>query len=281
MALVDAAFGWVYRSVDPKYISQSASGDITALHRAGWSLYVSTFYNLEGVALRFMRQTEDRFACQQNWLNSLNLPLAQRPKLAWVSTAYPSGWEFFNASYKVDFMRASGARVVDPAWRKVYTDIRDVWAVLADVDVVIDESYMANTFEKFLSNFQLFPNSTYKFVQNRAVYQIDKRQNPTGSLDWFESALAQPDVVLQDLMSILYPAQFPAGIPRRYLRAVYSGFNDTIVVPSLDSCPDPNAPLTPYIIGCTINPFPIASSASVISFHVLALFMMAIVAIMF
>ncbi|ORZ39993.1 hypothetical protein BCR44DRAFT_1219893 [Catenaria anguillulae PL171] len=63
-------------------------------------------------------------------------------------------------------------------------------------------------------------DDTFKFVKNNQVYALDKRTNPSAFLDWFESALVFPNVILQDIVAITNPAV--KNVQRTYLRKVDS-----------------------------------------------------------
>ena len=55
-------------------------------------------------------------------------------------------------------------------------------------------------------------DSRYKMfdaVKNKKVFSFNARQTASGANDFWESALAQPDVLLADVVSILYPGALP------------------------------------------------------------------------
>ncbi|MCB0089942.1 MAG: iron ABC transporter substrate-binding protein, partial [Caldilineaceae bacterium] len=45
--------------------------------------------------------------------------------------------------------------------------------------------------------------------QNDALWNNNKKQNANGGNDYYESAVAQPEVVLADLISIFHPELLP------------------------------------------------------------------------
>jgi hypothetical protein len=79
---------------------------------------------------------------------------------------------------------------------------------LADVDVVIDETYSwdptAATFESFLSTFGLTSSSTLKFVENLMVLRFDRTVSKANGLDWYESRIARPEWAVEGLAHSLH-----------------------------------------------------------------------------
>lgn len=47
--------------------------------------------------------------------------------------------------------------------------------------------------------------------------------NSTGGLDWFESAIGRPDVVLKDMLTFITPAAAPAGHVTHFFRNIAAG----------------------------------------------------------
>ncbi|MCT4615260.1 MAG: ABC transporter substrate-binding protein [Marinifilaceae bacterium] len=46
-------------------------------------------------------------------------------------------------------------------------------------------------------------------VKNNRVYCFTKRMDNTGANDWFETSIIQPNIVLKDIVKILYPSELP------------------------------------------------------------------------
>ena len=62
-----------------------------------------------------------------------------------------------------------------------FYDVNELHAVLADVDVLIDETFEVVTYTDFLTMYRLTPTSPFKFIQNQRVYRDDGLQNPAGA----------------------------------------------------------------------------------------------------
>lgn len=56
--------------------------------------------------------------------------------------------------------------------------------------------------------------------QSKQVYQFDKEKSPLGALDFYEEAVIRPDLVLEDLLKVLYPELFQKNDTKWY-RNIY------------------------------------------------------------
>jgi len=102
--------------------------------------------------------------------------------------------------------KASGTTLVFEASDKVAAAGK-LAAALANVDVVIDETYAFDakgyTMDSFYDTYNLDSTSTLKFIKNKMVIRIDRTLGPSGN-DWFESRLASPEGAVVGLAHVLY-----------------------------------------------------------------------------
>jgi hypothetical protein len=63
----------------------------------------------------------------------------------------------------------------------LYYDVASFHAALANVDVLIDETYLVVTYSDFLAAYQLTTASPLKFIRTGKVYRNDGLQNPSGA----------------------------------------------------------------------------------------------------
>jgi iron complex transport system substrate-binding protein len=59
-----------------------------------------------------------------------------------------------------------------------------------------------------------------KAFQTGKVYHFGKRVNPNGGLDYYESGVVHPDILLKDLIRIFHPELLPSGYQPVYLQQV-------------------------------------------------------------
>ena len=104
-------------------------------------------------------------------------------------------------------------------------------AALANVDILIDETYNAGAYT-FSKDYGLQANSTLKVVQDGAVWRFDRLINPNYRLDWFTGALIEADVVLEDLITVIPLWPYTHALRVRALCAT-SGWAHSLLPPPL------------------------------------------------
>jgi len=152
----------------------------------------------------------------------------ENPTVAWVSfTTYPDdAFELSQAAFKLAMVthvagqNVNATKVMAAVPGMIKTDAKyrvpltayggdkakageALMKALADVDVVIDETWAAvpadYTFESFLATFGILPENDAVFVQNKMVLRYDGTISENNGLDWFESRIARPDWAAQGL----------------------------------------------------------------------------------
>merc|ERR1712130_575825 len=130
---------------------------------------------------------------------------------------------------------------------------------LQGVDIVVDETFALNpttyNLTTFLANMNLTSGANYTFLRNNTVYREDGLASPAPSygLDWFEGALARPDLVLQDFVHAVDPTSSPTYKPT-WIRNIAK--NETVTITSaqncnqISSCSAPSTPICPYVTTC-------------------------------
>ena len=106
--------------------------------------------------------------------------------------------------------------------------------LLAQADVIVDETYVANhgpyTLDDFTTSFSSasLPDLSMKAMLNSAVYRIDgsvsdarETGGEVGS-NWFEAMPVQPQELLSDLMHATWGAAFTGPCSMKYLRSLYA-----------------------------------------------------------
>lgn len=89
-------------------------------------------------------------------------------------------------------------------------DIADFHAALASVDIIIDDSYNfspATDLTQFNATYSL-PASVHARVGDM-IFRTDGLRTSTAGSDWYESAIPEPDEILQELMTIVLPKYSP------------------------------------------------------------------------
>jgi hypothetical protein len=215
----------------PKTIAVHSYLDPQVLNRAEWIKFVAAFFNKEDVAEQHMKEEEEKW-------EALTAEAALKPATPLVAFIVSSSWsgsyEISLAAYKTDLVDAAGGRSfttadfssnahavitgADPnpkiAFNMTNPDAAAAFrAALADVDVLIDETY---AYDPTAYNVASFATS---FGFDGAGARIFREDGLLGGvsgkgMDWFEGANAHPSVVLADFVAALHATD----AERTYLR---------------------------------------------------------------
>uniref|UniRef100_A0A804LCJ0 Fe/B12 periplasmic-binding domain-containing protein n=1 Tax=Zea mays TaxID=4577 RepID=A0A804LCJ0_MAIZE len=171
----------------------------TPLQMAEWIKYLGTFTNSENRANAVYDAVKTNYLCLSKV--AANLGTRFKPVVAWIEfTQYvtDAGAEIVDATITDKRFNSS-----DPE------DMDNFHAILCTVDVVIDQTYALEPAEyklsTFLENINVSHDSCYSFVSNRSIWRFDKRIGASGTLDWSDGAISQPQLVLGDLIEIFFP----------------------------------------------------------------------------
>lgn len=284
---------------DPNVIHVSASQDMGPLHTAEHIKFLAAFFNKEAEANSIFAETAE------DYNNLVRESVPSSPKVAWISkVTWPElGFTVSLATYKTMYVSDAGGRNVDEAeatavagsnlrvtdavvgqpaaGRTLEIRVSDFaggeaaaaaafTAMLADVDVIIDETYAPvpgdYNMDSFLSEFGIDAQSTLPAIAGQKVFREDGTLSENGDLDWFESRLAHPQWVLQDLTRGLHGD----GESFRYLRNMAAGETSHIVevahcTTQLPACGEVSTPADIPLLYATTDMSAAASQVPVVA----------------
>ncbi|GAM18322.1 hypothetical protein SAMD00019534_014970 [Acytostelium subglobosum LB1] len=266
MDSVDVAFTYM-KDNKTNTVMTRESTDPGPLHRAGWLQFYAFFFNAENVSKTVFGGISDNYHCFANATRiTLDARRSTMQKVAWASYSAPSkyngnkaSWTISAAAYKAKITADGGAQLA-PALTT--SNSSEFLAALADVDVLIDETYMISNYSHFMSEYRIDPNVTnFKFIKQNRVYRQDGLMNSVGSRDWLESGISYDDAVMQEFVRITYPVVLPTAVKPLWFRNLATGEQPLILTSA--NCTNYNDIVHIYkdrVINCAAMPLNLSSS---------------------
>ncbi|KAM7268859.1 hypothetical protein ACFE04_011025 [Oxalis oulophora] len=233
------------------------SAEDNPLQKAEWIKFLGAFANLEGRANQVYHSIKQNYLCLSN--AAANKTKAFKPIVAWMGY-YNDVWSFTQDTHKLKFVEDAGGENVDESVNKITyntsnaDDLEQLHAILCSVDVLIDETTIldptAYNQSVFLENIGVEDHSCFSFLSNQSLWRFDKRlhnNNSTTTLDWFDGAISQPQLVLGDLIEACSPT---TNYTTTFFRNIAKG--EEIVSVDASMCNrDTSTPMDPTIIPCS------------------------------
>ncbi len=179
--------------------------ETSPLGRAEWGKFIALFFNQEALA-------EEQFTATAQQYEALKAQAAAvetRPTVL-TDTEYQGSWYVAGGqSFAAQLWADAGAAYLwadDESTASIPLAFEAVYDKAADADYWINVGYVNSLAEMAAADARY---ADFAAFQNGHVWNNNKRQNANGGNDYYESAVAHPDVVLADLISIFHPEILP------------------------------------------------------------------------
>lgn len=178
----------------------------TPLNRAEWVKFIALFYNREGQAEVIF----DDIVTRYEELVALVADVETKPTVflnsPWDGTWYTPGGQ----NYMARFLADAGTNYLwadDDSTGSLALDFEVVFEQAADADLWLNANGFWFSLEDALSTDERF--AEFAAFQNGAVWAHNARLNEFGGNDFFEGGVANPDLILADLIAIAHPELLP------------------------------------------------------------------------
>jgi len=179
--------------------------ETSPLGRAEWGKFIALFFNQEQLATEQFTAIAQRY----NELAAQAAAVTEKPTVMtdseYQGSWYVAGGGSFTAQYLVD----AGAAYLwadDDSTGSLALAFEAVYDKAADADYWINVGFLNSLAELEAADARY---ADFAPFQTGKVWNNNKRQNANGGNDYYESAVANPDVVLADLISIFHPELLP------------------------------------------------------------------------
>ena len=130
---------------------------------------------------------------------------SENPKVM-INTPYAGSWFMASTeSYVARLIADAGGDYIykrNTSNRSQPIDLEEAYMLTSAADMWLNAG-STSTLGELKSQYPKFAQT--RCVRNGAVYNCNKRMNPAGGNDYWESGVVRPDIVLHDLIAIMHP----------------------------------------------------------------------------
>ena len=179
--------------------------ETSPLGRAEWGKFIALFFNKEAVAESTFADTVARYED----LKAKAAAAAEKPTVL-TDSEYQGSWYVAGGrSFTAQLLADAGAAYLwadDESAGSIPVAFEAVFDKAAAADFWLNVGFV-NSLEEMKAADERYTD--FAAFQKGNVWNNNKRQNANGGNDYYESAVAQPDAVLADLIAIFHPELMP------------------------------------------------------------------------
>ena len=179
--------------------------ETSPLGRAEWGKFIALFFNKEATAESTFADTVARYED----LKAKAAAAAEKPTVL-TDSEYQGSWYVAGGrSFTAQLLADAGAAYLwadDESAGSIPVAFEAVFDKAAAADFWLNVGFV-NSLEEMKAADERYTD--FAAFQKGNVWNNNKRQNANGGNDYYESAVAQPDAVLADLIAIFHPELMP------------------------------------------------------------------------
>jgi len=178
--------------------------ETTLLGRAEWIKFVAAFYDKDKMADSIFQTVENRY----NEIKTLAANVKTKPNIM-------AGANFRGTWYMPGGKSFMGQLFTDAGSNYFYANDTTTGSLPLNVETVLNN--FSKTEVWLNCNYTSLDNllkadtkhALFSPVKQKQVYNFNKRMLPSSANDFWESAIARPDLILSDVIAILHPELLP------------------------------------------------------------------------
>jgi iron complex transport system substrate-binding protein len=175
--------------------------ETTPLGRAEWGKFIALFFNKEAEAEQLYNKTASKYEGLVKLAASAKTKPAVFVNVNYQGTWYMSGGK----SYVAQFLSDAGANYLwadEPTVGELMLSFEEVLNKAVNADYWVNTGFWNSAEEALADDVRYGEFAAFK---NNRVYNNNARSNVNGGNDYFESGVANPDIILADLIKIFHP----------------------------------------------------------------------------
>lgn len=179
--------------------------DTSPLGQAEWGKYIALFFNVEAAANETFGGVAERYLD----LAALTADIEDRPTVV-AASPFDGTWFMPGADSTVAQLLAdAGADFLwaDEPGTSVPLDFEVVFDRAAEAEYWVNVNQFWQTAADMLADDPRF--AEFRAYEEGNIWNNNRRMNENGGSDYFESGVANPDVILADLIKIFHPDLLP------------------------------------------------------------------------
>lgn len=178
--------------------------ETSLLGRAEWIKFVTAFYDKSQLADSVFSNIENRY----NDIKQKVTNIKDKPGIMAGSNFRGTWYMPAGRSFMGQLFADAGSRYFysnDTTTGSLPLNVEKVLRDFSDADIWLNCNFA--TLDELIKSDS--KHALFKPVQTRQVYNFNRRMLPSGANDFWESAVARPDLLLSDVIAVLHPEILP------------------------------------------------------------------------
>ncbi|KAJ2690315.1 hypothetical protein IWW39_000866 [Coemansia spiralis] len=238
---VNVVFSNSASSDESKSVRLPSDDSLTPLQRAEWIKFVAAFFNLEEQASTLFDSISAAYTCHADNMRYLK----RAPHAYWVEYMdSPTTYQIITSAYQKNLLASAGATNASTDGLADNTNVAAFQAAVKDADFVFDQTQLKKFGQRITEWYSDFgykdpQNQGVSFLSQRNIWRTDKYTSKSGVSNYPEFAYVRPDLVLQDLISVLEPTYDRTHAQRWFFRLGGTTEDTTVISASNYDCAKP------------------------------------------